>query len=49
MVKFIVALVLGIVIGHFGPIYVGKMTLHGTSFAMASGAKILDSANKMVK
>jgi hypothetical protein len=49
MVKFIVGFVLGIVICHFGPIYIGKMTLHGTSFAMASGAKILDSANKMVK
>lgn len=47
--KYIAILVLGIAIGHFGPVAFGKMTMKAGSVALQTGAKVIDTANQMVK
>lgn len=47
--KTLIVLVIGILIGHFGPITVTKFLANGTSKVLVASGKVVDSANKMVR
>jgi hypothetical protein len=47
--KTAIVLIIGIVIGHFGPITVTKFLANGTSKVLVTSGKVVDSANKMLK
>ena len=49
MFKIIAIFALGMVVGHFGPIYCVKWTAHSTATVLHTTGKALDTANKMIK
>lgn len=46
--KIIIALVVGIIIGHFGPIVVAHTIANGTAKVLTTTGKAIDSVNKKV-
>ncbi len=47
--KYILVLILGLLLGHFGPIYCLKWTAKTSSTVLHTSGKALDTANKMLK
>lgn len=46
--KIIIALVVGIIIGHFGPLVVAHALANGTAKVLTTTGKAIDSVNKKV-
>lgn len=46
--KIIIALVVGIIIGHFGPIVVAHTVANGTAKVLTTTGKALDTVNKKI-
>ena len=47
--KIIIALVAGIIIGHFGPIVVARTIANGTAKVLTTSGKAIDTVNKGIK
>jgi hypothetical protein len=49
MVKTVLILVLGILIGHFGPMVCFHWTMHSSATVLHASGKILDTTSRLLK